>query len=286
MIVSLITGGLGNQLAMYAFGRALAKKHNHQLCVDTRQYTNEDESNRYTLHEYVLDRTSLKPKVVEQSELVRMEQSGTCKLLTEKKLRYSESIWGLNEENIFINMYASDYRYSLPIINELREELTPMVPMVGEFAGLYDEMRDGETLSMHVRLQDYVRNPHCFNLPKVYYQDALQVVRNNGVDPRIYLFTDEPELVVKSGPWGFDFTIISNGPKRNLEDMTLMTACKHHVIANSSYSFWGAWLDGRGGGVTVAPDTYYRPDCKQLMDTYEAVIQPEYPPDWNVVKVR
>ncbi len=85
---------------------------------------------------------------------------------------------------------------------------------------------------------------------------------------------------------GLPYTIISNGPEHNLEDMALMSACKHHIVANSSYSFWAAWLNGKGGGITVVPDLYHKTNGNQLLETYGEIVQPEYPEDWNVVKVR
>ena len=278
MIVSYITGGLGNQLAMYAFGRAYAEKYGVEHFVDNASYVG------YALHKYVLDRMAVAPNVITRDQL---EAADIRNVLQEKRLRYNESIWNAGLDHLYISMYASDYRYSKPIIGKLREELSPMVPMTGEFKELYEEMRDGETVSMHVRLQDYLRNPHCLNLPITYYRDAVQVIANGASDLRVYLFTDEPDAVIKHGfnP-GYPFTIISNGPERNLEDMSLMSACKHHIVANSSYSFWGAWLDGKGGGITVVPDLFHRPDGKQLADTYGEVVQPTYPDDWNVVKVR
>lgn len=279
MIISHICGGLGNQLAMYSFGRAFAEKRGQPHFIDCASY--KDWGGDYTLHKYVLDRLSIAPKVI------KPEQITVKTMLNEKRLKYNESIWDIDMDDLYINTYAGDYRYSQPIIGKLREELTPMVPMEGEFAGLYDEMRDGETVSLHVRLQDYIRNPHCLVLPITYYREALQLVANAARGLRVYLFTDEPDLVIKySFAPGLPYTIISSGPDRNLEDMSLMAACKHHIVANSSYSFWGAWLDGKGGGVTVVPDLYHKPDGKQLKDTYGEVTQPEYPPDWNVVKVR
>ena len=288
MIISLITGGAGNQLSMYSFGRAFAEKNNHIHRVDLGQYEYKPDPKKvYSLHKYVLDRTKLNPIAMTREEIEEHCRTTKTGMLTERVLGYSESIWDIKSESLWVNMYAADYRYSQPIIAKLREELTPMVPMGGEFKNLYDEMRDGETVSLHVRLMDYVRNPNCLNLPITYYRDALKVVANGASGLRVYLFTDEPELIIKGAfnP-GLPYTIISNGPDRNLEDMTLMTACKHHVVANSSFSFWGAWLDGKMGGITVVPDLYHRPDCKQLLDSYKEVIQPSYPPDWNVVKVR
>lgn len=282
MIVSHVTGGLGNQLYMYAFGRAYAEKLGVDHYVDCRSYA--DKGGDYTLHKFVLDRLRKPPKVVTAEQI---EAAGIVQILQEKRLRYNESIWDTAIDNLYINMYAADYRYSLPIIGKLREELNPLCPMEGEFKDLYDEMRDGETVSLHVRLQDYVTNPHCLLLPVSYFRDALRGVLEAVKDARVYLFTDQPEIVIKGGfNVGHPFTIISNGPERNLEDLSLMAACKHHIVANSSYSFWGAWLDGRGDGITVAPDLYHKPDGKQLIDTYGEVIQPSYPTGWNIVKVR
>lgn len=282
MIVSHITGGLGNQLNMYAFGRAYAERLGVEHRVDCASY--KDRGGDYVLHKYVLDRLRVPPVIITPPEL---DAAGVKNMLNEKRFAYNDAIWNAGVDGLYINSYAADFRYSKPIIGKLRKELNPLVDMTGEYWDLFNEMLDGETVSLHVRLQDYIRNPHCLVLPVTYYRDALQTIANGAKGLRVYLFTDEPDLIIKHGfnP-GLPYTIISHGPDRNLEDMSLMAACKHHIVANSSFSFWGAWLDGKMGGITVVPDLYHRPDGKQLKDTYGEVIQPEYPPDWNVVKVR
>lgn len=283
MIVSKLTGGLGNQLHMYSFGRALAEKVGTDYYVSNLAY--KEYGGDYTLHKYVLNRLRTPPKEITGQEMVASNISRT---LTEKRLRYSPSIWDLAVDDILLDVYAGDYRYSEPIISRLRAELYPLVELKDEFKDWYDELTDGNTVSIHVRLQDYIRNPHCLNLPVSYYTDALQVIRNAGIEkPRLYLFTDEPNLVIKKGfSVGVPYTIVSHGADYNLEDMSLMSSCKHHICANSSFSFWAAWLDGKGGGITIVPDKYHKENGNQLLDTYGEVVQPSYPPDWNVIPVR
>jgi len=282
MIVSHICGGLGNQLSEYSFGRAYAERVGVPHFVDCASYS--ERGGDYKLHRYCLDRLSINPSIITAE---KMEAAGIKLVLKETRLRYNPAIWDTAIESVYIDMYCADYRYSEPIIGKLREELTPMVPMTGEFKDLHDEMRDGETVSMHVRLQDYLRNPHCLVLPITYYRDALKLVAKDRKNVRVYLFTDQQDILIKYGfnP-GLPYTIIDHGPDCNIEDMTLMTACKHHIVANSSYSFWGAWLDGKGGGITTVPDLYHDPMGKQILETYGEVIQPSYPKDWNVIPVK
>lgn len=267
---------------MWSFGRAYAQRVGTTHKLEISSYASE--GGDYYLHKYAMHRLATPPTVISPREF----ESADLKIqINEKRLRYNAAIWDIGIDHLYFSVYAADYRYSLPVISKLRAELNPIVEMKGEFADLYDEMRDGETISLHVRLQDYLRNPNCLILPVEYYRKALAIVAGSVKRPRVYLFTDQPELVVSAGfDPGLPYTIVSNGSERNLEDMSLMTACKHHVVANSSYSFWGAWLDGKVGGITVVPDLYHRPDCKQLLDTYGEVTQPSYPTGWNVVPVR
>lgn len=282
MIVSKLSGGLGNQLYMYAFGRAYAEHVNKPYFVSPNAYR--EYGGNYDLHKYVLNRLCYPPNELTREQI---ESAGVNRTLMERRLRYNDQIWSTDYDNILIDLYAADYRYSRPIIGKLREELNPLVELAGEFKDWYDELRDGNTVSLHVRLQDYVTNPHCLNLPLSYYRDALRVIQDNVDKPRVYLFTDEPKRIMRErfDP-GMPYTIVSHGPERNLEDLSLMCACKHHVCANSSFSFWGAWLDGSGGGLTIVPDKYHKENGNQLLETYGEIIQPEYPPDWNILKVR
>lgn len=279
MIVSHVAGGLGNQLFMWSFGRVVAERLGVDFGVDVANFSRF--GGDYALHKYVLDRLRINPRIVKPEELdtfsIRMRAD-------EKRLRYNAGIVQAIPDNCYLNFYAADYRYTEAKIHKIRAELTPLIALEGKNAQLEQEMASCDSISLHVRLKDYVTNPHCLLLPIGYFRNAVKYVWDRVSDPKVYLFTDDPEMVAKGNfRLGYPFTLIDwNDADHNVEDMTLMSACKHHVIANSSFSFWAAWLDGKHG-ITVAPSLYHRPDCKQLLDTYGEVAQPEYPHSWIII---
>jgi hypothetical protein len=97
-----------------------------------------------------------------------------------------------------------------------------------------------------------------------YYERALaHIARQIGEDMRVYIFSDDPEWTRQNLKAPFEaFYISHNGPEKNYEDLRLMSSCRHHVIANSSFSWWGGWLNPRKDKIVVAPQAWFQPASK------------------------
>jgi hypothetical protein len=119
------------------------------------------------------------------------------------------------------------------------------------------------TVSVHIRRGDYANNQ--INLDKFglcsldYYQNAVSFLREKlQADIYCIIFSDDPTWV--SNNWNIDVKhciINHNDEKHNYEDLRLMTYCHHHIIANSTFSWWGAWLSKKTDGVTIAPKQWF-----------------------------
>ncbi|OXS29346.1 MAG: hypothetical protein BCS36_00245 [Desulfovibrio sp. MES5] len=115
------------------------------------------------------------------------------------------------------------------------------------------------SISVHVRMGDYINNPaaamHNVITPQ-YYARALQYFYKKYGACSLFLFSDEPDNAASSfDPQGHELTIVDTKTEAH-HDMHLMSLCRHHIIANSSFSWWGAWLGGEGG-VTIAPSRWF-----------------------------
>jgi len=132
---------------------------------------------------------------------------------------------------------------------------------------------------VHLRRGDYASDPHTLAFHGVlgndYYAAALDAVRRAVPDPQLFVFTDDPAAVAALSPLGLPVTLVSGQGLSDLAELGLMARCTHHVIANSSYSWWGAWL-GIGDGVTVAPRRWFAKPS-------EAAIRDRFPAHWHVV---
>ena len=134
-----------------------------------------------------------------------------------------------------------------------------------------------DTVAVHIRRGDYVSNPKATAVHGLlgtdYYARALGLIARTIPSPRVFVVSDEPETArqVISGWPGAEFVTGTT----MFDDMHLISACRHHVIANSSFSWWGAWLDPRPDGITVAPRAWFSRD--KLLTTYVGDL---FPPGW------
>jgi hypothetical protein len=159
----------------------------------------------------------------------------------------------------FLAGYWQSERYFDAIADRLRGELTPRQPPDPVNAALLAEIEAAEAVSVHVRRGDYVDHPDIHPLmPVEYYRAAVDAVRARTRDPRFFIFSDEPDRAGALLSWLSPATVVShNGAERDSEDLRLMRHCRHHIIANSTFSWWGAWLCPHADKVVIAPRRWF-----------------------------
>lgn len=280
MIYMRIQGGLGNQLYTYSFGRAVSAYIGVELVLDlfdfgTRKYPD----GRAYEWPYFMGGLNITERVATPEEYDAVEESLQDKDISCYKPELIPYLKEVYKPGLCVSLMGDDWRYHEPVINDLRKQFTPLVELNGKCAGLLEEIRSSESVGMHVRLGDYTTNVGCLVLPVAYYHDCLTIMRRSLDNPRVYVFTDSPEMV--RGKIDADLPVTLVEGNEPATDMALLSACRHKIIANSSFSFWAARLDGRKGGVTLAPDTHFLPIIRFL-----DIPPPSYPPEWRVVKVR
>jgi hypothetical protein len=147
--------------------------------------------------------------------------------------------------------YFADYEEAIRADFEFHQ------PLDERNAALADELATGTAVAVHVRRGDYVTDPVARSfvgtLPTDYYTAAAERVRGHAPDARFYVFSDDPEWCRSHLQLGGPTTIVDHNQDRGHVDLRLMTICRHHVIANSTFSWWGAWLARPEGQVVVAP---------------------------------
>lgn len=296
MVILELQGGLGNQLFQYAAGRGLAAAAGATLTLD-RRLLRRDPKRRYALD-------SLKPqaRVMDSTELPRpgrFRRWAAAAGLRTGSLRnfpfdapfYAESdaagTWDAAVSQVrppaILRGYFQSPRYFENVALALRSELVAPIMarpgVVGSAAGNAIAAAGSRSVSVHLRRGDYVTEPQTQAVHGVltldYYAAALDAVRRAVPDPQLFVFTDDPAAVGELSPLGLPVTLVSGQGLSDLDELGLMAGCTHHVIANSSYSWWGAWL-GTAGGVTVAPRRWFAKPS-------EAAIRDRFPAHWHVV---
>ncbi len=220
MIIVKIHGGLGNQLFQYAFGRARSIREEKKLLLDIRWYRKGDRV-------LGLDHFCI---------------TGGRR-----------SWWHWREEEPLSGYWQSE-NYFADQADLIRQELQPKVAVTG-----CEPMERRESVSLHVRRGDYVQHKtrapvHGVNLDH-YYKRAVDLMQERLANPHFFVFSDEPEWVRENLSLDAPMTVMEAGAPH--EDLIRMSSCRHHIMANSSFSWWGAWLNPGSEKTVTAPDQWF-----------------------------
>ena len=259
MIIIKIKGGLGNQLFQYAVGRALALHHRLPLKLDLTIFKT------YKLHRYLLDQFAIQADIATEDEIIKLKgrnnvlfsalrKAGLVKrksYLKEKRSSYFDASVFKNDD-VYLDGYWQNELYFSDIREELLRDLTS-ISSISELGVVYMEgIKKSNSVSLHVRRGNYL-NLKNFNVLDInYYMKAVEYMRKNVEKPTFYIFSDDLEWCKNS--LGFlDNCIFVDSTKTEIDDLKLMSFCKHNIIANSSFSWWGAWLNQNCKKTVIAP---------------------------------
>ena len=121
-----------------------------------------------------------------------------------------------------------------------------------------DSLRSQNSVGIHIRRGDYLRNPFHGVLPLEYYEVAMDYFRARISQPVFYCFTDDPKWVRDTFPLSSHFILCSdNYSKSDFHDLQLMATCRHQIIANSTFSWWAAWLNANPDKIVIAPNRWF-----------------------------
>ncbi|WP_136658904.1 alpha-1,2-fucosyltransferase [Nitratireductor sp. XY-223] len=285
MIITHIFGGLGNQMFQYACGRALALRTGTDLVLDTRDFFAGpgQQPGLHHLNVVSLDGENLKLPPRRKQRLryfLWRSLKRPPKLVRQQGDAFDPQITGLTG-SVWLHGYWQSERYFADFAGNIRRELSVKTPPDDRNADVLAEIAASPAVSLHVRRGDYISNPKALAVHGTcsleYYARAAELIAERAdIDPVIYVFSDEPEWALDNLKLPFRTQVMDhNDGSRNYEDLRLMAACKHHIIANSSFSWWGAWLNGSSEKIVVAPAKWFADPEKSNPDII--------PHDWTCV---
>lgn len=280
MIIVKLIGGLGNQMFQYACGRALAEFYHVPLKLDLRGFR------QYKLHQYLLDRFNITAETADEFELKKLvlpkpwflkwlygrKQNNNYRFVREQSLAYDAT---LNSQgpNIYLDGYWQSEKYFFDIRDIILKEFYLRQPLDTENQRFAEIMTATPSVSLHVRRADYVNNPLYVKCTPNYYRQAINIIAKQSPDIQLYVFSDDQDWVKKNIKANLPTTYIThNFGKANHLDLVLMSKCRHHIIANSSFSWWGAWLGAEKESIVIAPNAWYTDPKKNSHDLL--------PPHW------
>ena len=281
-----LQGGLGNQLFQYATGRAISLRHSCPLLLDTRWF------GRQSVRRYDLDNFAHAGKIVEgrmasamaSIRFVRKLSNAYGKLaghvLEDMEDGFDPRIMTASK-GVYLRGYWQAPAYFVEFRPQILNELKWKHPAAGKNRQLLAEMSRHAYVGVHVRRGDYVANPQNLELfaqclPDYYAHAVEALLARDPGQYRFIVFSNDLRWA-KANLQLPGKTIFAehNGGFAGQEDIRLMSACRHNIIANSTFSWWGAWLNPNPNKIVVAPKSWF--------------VRPGYsndfinPPDWIVV---
>lgn len=275
MIISDITGGLGNQMFQFAVGRALAQKFEQPLLLDTSSF------NKNSLHQgFELKRIfKLAAKVATKDDidgllgwqssrkvrrcLIPPAMSGFRKksLVVEPHFHYWSGIESV-PRNCYLQGYWQSEQYFESSASEISKDFTFLKPITDANLELAEKISQVNAVSVHVRRGDYVSNPLANFTHGVctldYYTSAIRRICDSISDPHFFIFSDDIRWVRENMDLNFLCSYVDHNRLLNsFIDMRLMSICQHNIIANSSFSWWAAWLNHNPRKIVIAPKKWF-----------------------------
>ncbi|TMM28794.1 alpha-1,2-fucosyltransferase [Polaribacter aestuariivivens] len=252
MVIVRILGGLGNQMFQYAYAKMLVQK-GFNVQLDISGFKNYKLHGGYQLNKYKIDlKQANKAKVL-------LSKINFFRSLKEKNLRYDESLISL-KGNEYVKGYFQTEKYFKEIRNILLEQFTidfNIEETTKEYITQISEK--AVSCSLHIRRGDYVSDKKSNSVHGTcsleYYKNAISIIKEKYKNVSFFVFSDDISWTKNNLPIKNAFFVDHKCSPH--EDLHLMSLCTHNITANSSFSWWGAWLNKNEQKTIIAPKQWY-----------------------------
>jgi hypothetical protein len=274
LVGAKISGGLGNQLFQYATARALAERLGGDLRLDLRSFQGASER-RFALPAFGVEIREWVPKWWRLEELARNATRGWWRpgpepLFDNEEL---EPRFFAIQTPCFLRGYFQSWRYLVGYEDVIRRMFDTTPLSTGRTAHLEHRiLTDPCAVMVHIRRGDYGGTAFPL-LERGHYQRARERLEAEAPRPTYYLFSDDIEQATALLSDWPDLVVV--GGNSELEDFRLMSLCRHHIIANSTFSWWAAWLGRATDKIVIAPRLWYGPGFPREVD-----LDVRLPPEW------
>jgi len=279
-VVVGLSGGLGNQMFQYAAGRSLAVRLGVPLMLDLSWFAGLPER-QFALAPFRIEAVHrsqcslLFPRY--RALTSRLSRRWLPRIMDvpvwrEPHFHYSTEFAALSGP-VYLEGYWQSERYFREIRSRLLREFALQEPLPPACAKLLEEIRGCDAICVHVRRGDYIRNPAAAKVHGTctvdYYRAGVGELCQGLAQPHCFVFSDDSAWVRASLSFDCPMTVVDvNGPDDAHLDLALMSACHHFLIANSSLSWWGAWLGNQAGKTVIAPARWFLTSDKDTRDLF------------------
>lgn len=275
MIIGKILGGLGNQMFQYAATRSLAASKDVPYSLDVSLFS------RYRLHQgfeinSIFDCT---PRIATKEEIASVLKWQSSEIMRRLLSRPDFSGFRLSSwvhephfnfwseffdapSDCYLDGYWQSEKYFENVQDIIRKDFHFRLPMSQQNILVANEIKKSKSISLHVRRGDYVENKIANQTHGVcspdYYRMAIEVMARKNKNPKFFIFSDDIDWVKKNIAIEHDHDFVDhNKGTESYNDMRLMSMCQHHIVANSTFSWWGAWLNPNREKFVIAPNKWF-----------------------------
>lgn len=248
-------GGLGNQMFQYAYGKAIEHFTGEKALYDPYWYEICNTFENCTARDYEMELSNTRLTYATREQV---EQCKSNIKHDKTRKNYNKKLMKLGGQ-----VYYEGYFQGEGCIKEIREELlkdfTLKLPRDKENAEMFEKIKSTNAVSIHVRRGDYVKYEEAHGLCDLeYYKKAIEYIAKRVENPHFFLFSDDIKWVEENLKIDFPYTVVDvNLEKPATFDLDLMKNCQHNIVANSSFSWWGAWLNENPQKIVVAPKQWF-----------------------------
>lgn len=263
-----LCGGLGNQMFQYSFARALCAVRNADLFIDISAYEY-DSKRKYQLDFYINKNNGilLKNKLVDNFYIKFIKLINKLFYnrdhinIIDDELNFNNEVVKI-DKNIGLFGYWQNENYFLNFEDLIRNDYTIPINGYQNEALLKNEIANSNSIAVHIRRGDYISDPDAKEFQGAlglnYYTNAINYFSNKIPDAHFYFFSDDIDYVKNQFKSNAKYHFVNCSKSLNdFQEMCLMRLCKHFIIANSSFSWWAAWLGDYQSKVIVAPKVWF-----------------------------
>lgn len=272
MVIVRIWEGLGNQLFQYAYARALELRTRQKVYLDISEYDMKPEP----IREYELCHFRIRQPVIHCARVFPFVNSDryyvddahglksfSVGLVKEEDCYYKQDLCELNGL-LYIKGWFQSEKYFNGFAQDIRREIYPRdkIRITQELKKILEYEN---TVSVHIRRGDFKRHRNI--LSEEYYENAKAVICNIIKDPYFIIFSDDISYVKENMDFGEKcFYMERSYLYKDYEEMMIMSKCKHNIIANSTFSWWGAWLNRNESKIVIAPEKWFQGKVEKDVD--------------------
>jgi len=276
MIIVKLHGGLGNQLFQYSLGRNLAIKNKTQLKLDLRTFET------YKLHKFSLKFFNISAEIAFSSEIRKYKRYNHTikdkifnyfnrnpeKITKELNFNFIPEILN-SPDNTYLEGYWQSEKYFRDSATVIKDEITLKPEFSQQGEDVLGLIKTTNSISLHIRRADYITNEKTFMVHGAcsteYYQNAVEKLQTVD-DKNLFIFSDDILWAKENIRLPFPSYFVDHGADKNYLDLYLMSQCRHNIIANSSFSWWGAWLNNNPDKIVIAPKNWFNDQTRDDRD--------------------